>query len=167
MPRAERYDGYPQYENGVGMIRVFEDELLKALTMIDEDEGHEGELDQRIVSMATGKLAYPFINQAAEDINLKYPHITIWVYAIENIFFGSQITVAGLLTGQDIVNQLGGKVLGEELLLPDVMLKADEAVFLDGMSVDDMEKALQVKINIVKSSGWDFLDSVIGRRKKE
>lgn len=156
MPPAENYDGYPQYENGVGMVRLFQDELAAVL------ERAAGDRRMRKISMATGVLAYPFIQNGVLEIQKKYPQIQVSVYSIENHFFGEQITVAGLLTGTDLIEQLSGKELGGELLLPSVMFKAGETVFLDDLTLEELENTLQVKVNIVKSSGQDFFYSVIG-----
>ncbi len=155
VPEEERYDGYLQLENGVGMIRLFKDEFTKALL---EREG-----DQRSysISMATGKLAFPYIREALDQIEEKFPGIKVHLYEIRNDFFGEYITVAGLLTGQDLIKQLSGQELGEMLLLPSVMFKSGEEIFLDDVTLEEMEKALQVKINIVKSSGQDFLQAVL------
>ncbi len=161
MPKAERYDGYPQYENGVGMVRLFQDELEEELRQT------KGDARIRKISIATGVLAYSYLKEAVWEIQKKYPQIEIFLYSIENHFFGEQITVAGLLTGTDLIAQLSRKELGDELLLPDVMLKADEAVFLDDITLEELENALQVKVNIVKSSGQDFFRSVIGEKLEQ
>jgi len=167
VPEEERYDGYLQLENGVGMLRLLKEEFAEALCSFEE-KGilPDGQMEDTI-SMATGKLAYPYIREMAEKIMEYAPKLTIHVYEIINDFFGERITVSGLLTGQDIKNQLQGKTLGSRLLLPQNMLRSGETVFLDDLSVADMEKALQVKIDIVKSSGYDFLESVIGRNGNE
>ena len=156
MPEAENYDGYLQYENGVGMVRMFQDELAVEL------EKMQGDMRVRQISIATGVLAYSYIQEAVLEIQKKYPRIKVLVYSIRNDFFGEQITVAGLLTGTDLIAQLSGQELGEELLLPEVMLKAEESVFLDDITLEELENTLQVKVNIVKSSGQDFFRSVIG-----
>ena len=111
--------------------------------------------------MATGLLAYPYIKQMTEEIMEAYPNVKIHLYAIRNDFFGEHITVSGLLTGQDIRDQLMGKELGERLLLPQNVLRSGEDVFLDDLRLPELEKALQVPINIVKSSGCDFIDGII------
>ena len=113
------------------------------------------------ISMATGLLAYPYIRRMTEEVQEAYPNLKINLYPITNYFFGERITVSGLLTGQDIRDQLSGKKLGERLLLPQNVLRSGERVFLDDLTVDDLEKALQVPINIVKSSGCDFVDSIV------
>ena len=113
--------------------------------------------------MATGKIAYPYILKMAEKMMDFVPGLTIHVYQIVNHFFGEMITVAGLLTGQDIISQLKGKNLGERLLLPQNILRSGEEVLLDDVTVTEMKNALQVKIDIVKSSGYDFIDAVLGK----
>ena len=92
------------------------------------------------------------------------PDLHIMVYEIVNEFFGEMITVSGLLTGRDMINQLKGKELGERLLLPENVLRSGEDVFLDDVTVGEMEKALQVKVDIVKSSGYEFVQTIIKDR---
>ena len=92
-----------------------------------------------------------------------YPNIKVQVYPITNYFFGENITVSGLITGQDLVAQLRGKPLGDRLLLPENILRSGEDVFLDDLHVTDVEKALQVPVNIVKSSGYDFVNAILGK----
>ena len=83
------------------------------------------------------------------------------VEEITNDFFGPRITVSGLLTGQDIINQLKNKKLGEELLLPINVLRSGEDVLLDDIHLNEIEKTLQVPIRIVKSNGKDLFDALI------
>lgn len=165
LPEEERYDGYLQLENGVGMLRLLLNEFEEALHDIDA-AGEEGVCDSviRRLSLATGKLAYPYIRRMAERIEEAFPYVKLYVYQIKNEFFGEKITVSGLLTGQDIKKQLIGRPLGEKLLLPQNVLRSGEQVFLDDMLVEDLEKALQVKIDIVKSSGRDFIDAILNSR---
>ena len=158
VPEELCYDDYPQLENGVGMVRLLMDEVEESLA------SHSGDLRKREISIATGILAAPYIGRLLEQIKLKFPNIHCHLYPVQNHFFGEQVTVSGLLTGQDILEQLRGKPLGEKLLLPCNMLKADEDVFLDDISVCDLERALQVAVDIVKSSGQDFVFSVLGCR---
>lgn len=161
VPEEERYDGYLQLENGVGMIRLFQNELSEALA------GRQGDDRKLTLSMATGKLAYPFISGAISKVKEKFSGIDVKLYEITNDFFGEHITVAGLLTGQDIARQLAGKELGEALLLPSVMFKSGEEVFLDDITLEELEKALQVRVNIVKSSGQAFLSAVLMEKPVE
>ena len=90
--------------------------------------------------------------------------LSVNVFEIKNNFFGEKITVAGLLTGQDICEQLHGKELFDVLYLPETLLRFGEDVLLDDMTISDLQNSLQVDIDIVKSSGWDFVESVIGER---
>lgn len=156
LPKEERYDGYLQLENGVGMLRLLMNEFEDGYESLNGDE-----ID-REVSVATGFLAYPYIKRMADRIMEKYPKSKIHVYGIRNDFFGELITVSGLITGQDLIGQLKGKALGEKLLLPCNMLRIEEQDFLDDVTLQDVKDALQVPVDIVKSSGQDFIDAVLG-----
>lgn len=158
VPEEERYDGYLQLENGVGMLRLLKEEFSEAYRLA------KGDSEKREVSMATGILAYPYIREMAEQLMEKYTETKIHVYPIKNEFFGDRITVSGLLTGQDIISQLKGKDLGERLLLPCNMFRSGEEVFLDDITLDALKRALQVKADIVKSSGQDFIEAVVGTK---
>lgn len=168
LPPEENYDGYLQLENGVGMLRLLLDEFQDALEELKKrikrkDKSLKTE-NMGSVSIVTGKLASPYIRQMAEEMTALLPNLSVRVYEIVNHFFGEMITVTGLLTGQDIIAQLKGKELGDRLLLPQNTLRSGETVFLDDVTVSEMEKALQVKIDIVKSSGYDFVNAVLGER---
>lgn len=162
LPEAERYDGYLQIENGVGMLRSLLDEFEEAMTQV-ESEKRKYDVCGKEMSLVTGQLAYPYISYMAEEMMRCFPQLTLHVYAIINEFFGEQITVSGLLTGQDMIRQLQGKSLGDRILLPQNVLRSGEDYFLDDITVGDMEKALQVQVDIVKSSGYDFVHTVLGR----
>ena len=158
LPEEDRYDGYLQLENGVGMIRLLLNEFDEAMKE-DRKKGRTSKSCE--VSIATGKLVYPFIRKMSDKIMEQYPNIKINVFSIINNFFGEMITVSGLLTGQDIKTQLTGKYLGDKLLLPYNVLKSGDTVFLDDMNVTQLENALQVPIDIVKSSGRDFIEAIL------
>ncbi len=155
LPEEERYDGYIQLENGVGMIRLLTTEVHEAL---DELEGDEKEEE---LSIATGKLAAVYLAGFLEEIKKKFPNRKVHLYPIRNDFFGEMITVAGLITGQDLIAQLKDKPLGSRLLLPECMFRSGEEVFLDDITRQEVENALQVPVNIVKSSGQDFVNAVL------
>ncbi len=155
IPPASYYEGYGQLENGVGMVRSLAEEVEQALPGIPSDgRSHH-------VSIATGVLAAPVIQKLAELVMQRFPGIQVTVYPIQNEFFGTSITVAGLLTAQDIIAQLSGKPLGKALLLPDVMLRDGEEVFLDDLTCADVEKALQTPVHIVKSDGESFIQAIL------
>lgn len=164
LPQEENYDGYLQLENGVGMMRLLLNEFEEAMKELQEKIS-VGTLDfsSREISMATARLAYPFIRDMAARMMEMVPGLMIHVYEIRNDFFGEMITVSGLLTGQDLIAQLTGKELGEALYLPQNVLRSGEEVFLDDVTVTEMEKALQVKVDIIKSSGRDFVNAVLDR----
>lgn len=155
LPEEERYDGYIQLENGVGMIRLLTTEVHEAL---DELEGDE---EKEELSIATGKLAAVYLAGFLEEIEKKFPNRKVHLYPIRNDFFGEMITVAGLITGQDLIAQLKDKPLGSRLLLPECMFRSGEEVFLDDITRQEVENALQVPVNIVKSSGQDFVNAVL------
>lgn len=161
VPEEERYDGYLQLENGVGMMRLLFNEVQEALSKVTGDDR------TREISLATGYLMYPYIGKILEEIRKKFPNITTHLYAIRNEFFGERITVSGLITGGDLMKQLKDKPLGERLLLPCNMLKIGEPVFLDDFTLQEVEDSLQVKTDIIKSSGQDLLDAVIGVYENE
>lgn len=163
MPEEDRYDGYLQLENGVGMLRLLMNEFDEAYNsaIIQNEEGHL-EVTKRSVSIATGRLAYPVISKLADTLMQGFTDIEVNVYAIRNDFFGEMITVSGLITGVDLINQLKNQKLGEVLYLPENILRSGEDVFLDDLTVGDLESALQVKIDIVKSDGWSFVSKILG-----
>ena len=159
LPEEARYDGYLQLENGVGMLRLLLDEFDAAFTEIVK--AGDNAVNEKEISMVTGLLAYPYIDAMAKRLEAAFSKLKIHVYPVRNDFFGERITVSGLLTGQDICRQLEGKALGEKLLLPQNVLRSGESVFLDDLTVAELENALQVKVDIVKSSGRDFIDAVL------
>ena len=155
IPEEKTYDGYLQLENGVGMVRLLDEEVAQTLAGMTGD-------DRKIHrTIATGELAAPFLRKHVESVRKKYPNVDIQVFAIKNEFFGGKITVAGLITGTDLISQLKGKDLGDRLLLTNHMLKSGEPVFLDDVTVNDVQNALQIKVSIVESSGADFVSSLI------
>ncbi len=156
MPEEEQYDGYLQLENGVGMLRLLENEFEEAY------EEFPGDDKVREVSIATGLLVYPYIRKLAGRLAEKYPNCRVHVYGIRNDFFGELITVSGLITGKDLIRQLEGRPLGERLLLPCNMFRSGEEVFLDDVTLADVKDALQVRADIVKSSGQDFIEAILG-----
>ena len=165
LPPEETYDGYLQLENGVGMLRLMMEEFEDAMERLSQPGALEGRILSGTYSSVTGQISYPYIRRMADRIMERFPDIRILVYPIRNDFFGERITVTGLLTGQDILRQLRGKELGEILCLPENLLRSGERVLLDDITVEDIAGTLQVRTDIVKSSGYDFVDAFV--RKKE
>lgn len=167
-PAEERYDGYIQLENGVGMMRLFMNEFQEALDSIIKSDEYTGLKTTvcRNITMATGKLAYKTILSFTEEIMRFFPDVKINVACIRNDFFGETITVAGLITGQDLIKQLKelkdtGTNLGDSLLIPSSMLRMGERVFLDDVTADEIEKELDIKVVPIESGGQEFLYSVL------
>lgn len=168
LPDEEEYEGYLQIENGVGMTRLFIEEFKEELYS-NSNSSNKKSLEinnlKKSLSLVTGQLATPIIKELIKQINKIYPNIHVSVYTIENEFFGTDITVTGLITGQDIIKQLEDKDLGEALLLPSVILKHEEDVMLDDLSIADLEEALQTEIIVVNDDGKSFLKAIINERR--
>lgn len=210
-PEEERYDGYIQLENGVGMMRLFMEEFSQAcLEAVEKYKKSQSDKDvelpvgnslnarsaipqpmiqtnmeniekqaetqvsdrvtddyeKRHISIATGKLAYPVICEAARQMMDSFPWLTIQVFCIRNDFFGETITVAGLITGQDLIGQLkreqeAGTELGTHLYIPSCMLRTGENVFLDDLTTEDVERKLQLSLVPIESGGSDFVQAML------
>ena len=163
LPEEENYDGYLQLENGVGMLRLFMNEFEDALENLLKQNGNKRINHKEEISIITGKLSYSCIKNAADKLMGYVEGLQIHVHAIRNDFFGENITVSGLPTGSDIMAQGKKLTLGTRMLLPENVLRSGEQVLLDDYTVQDLEKTLQVSVDIVKSSGYDFVNVILGR----
>ncbi len=169
IPDADYYEGYGQIENGVGMVRSFLDEWKEALEEWreirenrTEEKGEESMTRNSIeVSCVTGRLFGPILQQCARELEALDSNISVHVYPIRNDFFGEDITVAGLVTGQDIIAQLKGQKLGQYLMIPMTMLRSGEEVFLDDITVSQLAQDLQIDTIIVKSDGRSFFEGIM------
>ena len=162
LPEGERYDGYLQLENGVGMLTLLKEEFEEALQEeVASMRGKPENLKSEKLTLITGILAYDTVKALAEELMKQFPEKDIQTVAIRNDFFGEQITVSGLLTGQDIISQLQGMDLGNRLLLPQNVLRSGEDYFLDDVTLSQLEETLQVRADIVKSSGRDFVRTIL------
>ena len=159
IPQYEEYEDFPQIENGVGMVALLRHEVRQEL----KNKKKHIKPTHRKVSMVTGRLVYKNILQLVDEIKNVYNGLEANVYDIENDFFGPNVTVTGLLTGQDIVKQLKGRDLGQELLISRNMLRVGEHVLLDDYTVERIEEELDIQIRIVESSGSDFVNALIGK----
>ena len=158
LPGEDYYEGYPQIENGVGMIRSMDGEFTDELDFLDEYDLEK----PRKVSVATGAAAYDFIKSLADRLCEQVPTLECHVYKIINDFFGHNITVAGLLTGKDLANQLNGKDLGDRLLIPRVTLRSEGDVFLDDTTPEWLAEQLGgIEVVPVESTGNDFVSKVL------
>lgn len=156
LPSGEYYEGYRQIENGVGMIASMRDEFNEAIAdSVPENTA------KRTVSIATGAAAYDFILSLAHALEEKFSFIKINVYKIENNFFGKSITVAGLVTGKDLAEQLCDKKIGERLFLPYSMLRHERDLFLCSMSSEELSEKLGVPLTFVENDGYDFAEKIM------
>ncbi len=155
IPPDEFYEEYTQLENGIGMLRLLETEFSSALKL-SEDPGPQ------CCSIATGTAAAPWLQMLTERARASYPQLDVRVCPIMNDFFGHQITVAGLVTGQDLIRQLEGRELGDRLLISQNMLRRQEMDFLDDVTLAQAEEALGVKIVPVESDGFALWDALCG-----
>lgn len=159
IPADDYYEDYMQIENGVGMIRSLLNEFEREFEFIDE---YSPDGINREVSIATGVASYPYISYIARMLESRCKGLKCHVYKIINHFFGESITVSGLLTGVDMAEQLSGKPLGEELLIPENTLKADCDVFLCNMTQDELSHKLNVKIKVSKNDGAELISAILG-----
>ena len=169
-PEEERYDGYIQLENGVGMMRLFINEFNEAFEALLDSPEYEtlAETLDRTLTIATGKLTGPTIRGFAEQLMRAFPRLHIHVYDIRNDFFGETITVSGLVTGQDLIRQLkerkeAGEDLGGALHIPSNMLRVGEQVFLDDVTVQDVERELNMRVVPVEPGGNEFIQAILDK----
>lgn len=154
MPSAECYEGFPQIENGVGMEASMEEEFLAALA----EQPEMGKPGKTV--LATGVLAQPFIQKLVDWAKERYPQLDAEVVAIQNNLFGGGVTVSGLLGGNDLKQQLSGKTM-DRLLITAAMLKSDEPIFLDDVTLTELEHALHTKIVPIQNDGYSFLNGLL------
>lgn len=167
IPDAEFYDNYHQIEDGVGMIRCFRDAIDDTLEELDTDM-------MGSFSVVTGALAYPELLEAARKINERNPNIQLDVYSIVNNYFGKTITVAGLLTGTDIIDQLKGVIKSKYLIMSNNMFRkgyeladSTEQIMLDDIKIKDIEEALDVKVIVVDFTGEDLIQKINEYKEEE
>ena len=151
IPIHDEYDGFPQIENGVGLCASLKWEFEQALEFCEDKHVKTPK------TVVTGVLAYDFIKGLVDTLNTD----KIKVCKITNTFFGEKITVSGLVTGGDIINQLRGENLGDVILIPTSMLRHDEDIFLDNLTVSDVERELGVRVVKVQSDGFELLDELL------
>jgi len=162
IPSIHRYEDFPQIENGVGMLALMKeefDEYFKQLPDIIPDKIN--------ISIATGIASYSFINGLVSRLMNKYSNLTVKIYPIKNDFFGDKITVSGLMTGQDLINQLKDKELGSRLLLPENAFRDNDTILLDDVYIEDLEKQFNIPVEIVGVSGKDFIKAILYEKENK
>lgn len=154
-PELSVYDDFPQLENGVGMARKFITEIESGWDSLPR------KVSKRHVHLITGTSAQKMFEVWRERLEKRIRGLTLTIHVIRNEFFGLSVTCAGLLTAQDIAQQLGD-LEGEDFLIPRVMLKADEDLFLDDRSVTWLEEKVNGRAYVVQNEGLALLEHVIG-----
>ena len=158
LPDFDFWGEFTQIENGVGMLSSFSHEFsVMAETLSDEEKSIS-----RRVSVATGEASHGLFERLLDELKTIAPELEVSLHKVKNEFFGGAVTVAGLLTGRDLVDSLKGADLGEELFLSRTMLRAEGDLFLCGMSPDEVSEALGVKITFVENDGGEFLLKLLG-----
>lgn len=156
LPDYDEYEGFSQLENGVGLITLLNAEIDEALNKLAAYKAKK-----RTVSIITGEYAASNLVEIASKIEKKIENLDISIFPIVNDFFGHGVKVAGLLTGKDIIGQLKGKAIGNDIFIPECMLKRDERIFLDNVTVEQLEKELGAKVTICKEDGSDLLENIL------
>ncbi len=157
LPKADYYEEFLQLENGVGLVPLLLSETEKAVAESDYKL-----TKKRKITIATGEAAYPFIKDIVDKVTEKWHNLDCRVKSVKNNFFGGEITVAGLVTATDILEQLKNADLGEELLIPSLMLRDGGDMFLDSITLEELSQRLNIKITPVDNDGYVLLDKILG-----
>lgn len=156
-PPAAFYGAMNQLENGVGLVSLLRDGFDRTVESLPA-----GSRAARRVSLATGTAAAELLRSCAKKAQKALAGLECFVYPISNKFFGESITVAGLVAGRDLIGQLKGRELGDELLIPAVMLRREGDLFLDGVTLADVEKELKIRVRPVENDGEELLSAMAG-----
>lgn len=156
IPSADKYEGFPQIENGVGLIASMEEEFDEAIKLVKRKKR------ARSVTLATGELAYPFIKSLTERLEAVCDGVRLSPIAIKNNFFGGGVNVVGLVCGNDLIEQLSKIELGDIITIPSVMLRDGDDVFLDDVTLQEAEERLKRKIIPVNNDGYEFIETLLG-----
>jgi len=157
IPDADEYEGFPQIENGVGLIASMAEEFNDAIERMPKD------IKNRKIAIATGEIASPFIKELIDRIKEKTKNIECDVFPVKNNFFGGGVNVAGLVVAGDIIDTVGDLSGFDELLIPDSMLRDGEDIFLDNITLSELSDKLNIKITPVPNDGYVFLEAVLNQ----
>ncbi len=157
VPPASYYGEFAQLENGVGLLALLEDEFTQAM---EADGSTDAVAD---LTLITGVAAWPLLRSLADRVQQRHPGVRLQVRAIVNQFFGENITVAGLVTGGDILRQLAGRELGGGVLLPSVMLRHEQDRFLDDLTLEEFRQRIGVPVTVVENDGWELYSRMCAR----
>ena len=160
-PKASDYEGFPQIENGVGMMAKFEAEFEQALAALPKQTARG-----KRYTLATGESAYPWLKKIADRAQ-KHTGAQLDVLCIQNDFFGESVTVAGLIVGQDLIRQTQSRIRGEKLIVPRSMMREGEDVFLDHMTLQQVQQKIPVPICAIETDGETFLRTMAGQEEEQ
>ena len=159
LPRYDTYENMPQESNGVGSITSF----LKTLSQKTKNLPQKLKKPKK-VSWIVGKLVYEALIPTVKKLNL-IDGLTINLYGLPSIYWGQEQVVTGLLTGEDLINGLQNKDLGEAIYIPSIMLKVNTDLFLDDRKIKEVENQLNTNIHVLDDSN-DIIDILIGKSSK-
>jgi len=155
LPKVDEYEGFPQLENGVGLMKSFEDEISKELNKIKTPI-----TKNKKYILATGTLANDFMGKVKDKILEKFNGLDLEVIPIVNNFFGKTITVSGLITGQDLVEQLKKYNNIDGIIIPRTMMKRDQEIFLDNLTIEEVSTKLNIPVISSKVEGKDLINII-------
>ena len=161
LPPAEFYDAFAQLEDGVGMWRLYHD------TFLEELENHTGLVLPHSMDVVTGTLAGPLIRECADALMQKYPQVKITVHEIKNEYFGGNVSVAGLVTGTDIIKQCNGKLHSDLLAVPEVMIRDEKGQFLDDITLEELGRALGCRAVSIPTDGGGCCKAMLSTHKRK
>ena len=161
LPPAEFYDAFAQLEDGVGMWRLYHD------TFLEELENHTGLVLPHSMDVVTGTLAGPLIRECADALMQKYPQVKITVHEIKNEYFGGNVSVAGLVTGTDIIKQCSGKLHSDLLAVPEVMIRDEKGQFLDDITLEELGRALGCRAVSIPTDGGGCCKAMLSTHKRK
>ena len=161
LPPAEFYDAFAQLEDGVGMWRLYHD------TFLEELENHTGLVLPHSMDVVTGTLAGPLIRECADALMQKYPQVKITVHEIKNEYFGGNVSVAGLVTGTDIIKQCSGRLHSDLLAVPEVMIRDEKGQFLDDITLEELGRALGCRAVSIPTDGGGCCKAMLSTHKRK
>lgn len=162
IPDASFYGDFEAIENGIGLIAQLREELRDELQWREADDSI-----RTTVSIACGTSAAPYLRELMDEVEQKFTGVKIRVFPIINRFFGDQINVSGLIVGRDLIDQLKGKSLGDALLISSAMLRFENDLFLDDVSIDDVRRKLNIEVLPINNDGKMLLDAIIGKEEDD
>ena len=161
LPPAEFYDEFAQLEDGVGMWRLYHD------TFLEELENYSGLVLPHSMDVVTGTLAGPLIQDCADALMQRYPQVKITVHEIKNEYFGGNVSVAGLITGTDIIKQCGGNLHSDLLGVPEVMIRDEKGQFLDDITLEELGRTLGCRAISIPTDGGGCCKAMLTSHKRK